>query len=48
MFDLEHVLTPIAVEHVKSLTPDGGRTARYVYIFGVRIGFYATTKFQKF
>lgn len=43
MFDLEHLLTPIAVEHIQLR---GTRFFRIVYLFGVRIDFWSTTKFQ--
>ena len=42
IFDPEHILTPIAVEHLQ----ERGRTYRIVYLFGLRVAFYATTKFQ--
>lgn len=42
IFDYEHILTPIAVEH----TTYEGRTYRQAYIFGVRIAFWATTRFK--
>lgn len=46
IFDWEHVLTPIAIEHRQAMT-GGTRTYRHVYVFGVRVAYYSTTKFQK-
>ena len=43
MFDFEHLFTPVAVEHIQF---SRGRFARIVYVFGVRVAFWATTKFQ--
>ena len=45
VFDWEHVLTPVAVEHRRVREP-GLRTVRLVYIFGIRVAYYSTTKFQ--
>lgn len=47
MFDFDHILTPIAVEHLKrQLAPETFQTFRIFYVFGVRVAFYATTKFN--
>ena len=45
LFDFEHILTPIAIEHISGGI-NGARTYRIVYIFGIRDMFYSTTKFQ--
>ena len=45
VFDWEHVLTPVAVEH-RRVRETGLRTVRLVYIFGIRVAYYSTTKFQ--
>lgn len=47
LIDLDHILTPFAVEHLKRTTERGTVTIfRVVYIFGVRIAYYSTVKFQ--
>ena len=46
MFDFEHVLTPIAVEHKRHEIASSERTYRVVYVFGIRVAFWATTKFE--
>jgi hypothetical protein len=45
IFDFEHVLTPIAVEHIIGENGVQKRTFRLVYIFGIRVAFWATTEF---
>jgi len=47
MFDFEHILTPFAVEHMKRRFVQGTfQTYRIFYVFGIRVAFYATTKFE--
>ena len=46
MFDIEHILTPLAVEHLNTFSLSGERTYRVVYIFGIRIAYWSTTKFN--
>ena len=46
IFDAEHLLTPLAIEHIKQRGGGGVRTYRLVYVFGLRVAFYATTTFE--
>jgi len=46
MIDIEHLLTPIAIEHLIQGTTRGKRTFRIVYLFGVRVAYWSTTKFR--
>lgn len=45
LFDREHVLTPIAVEHLRVAVGTQFRSFRMVYIFGVRVMYWSTMKF---
>jgi hypothetical protein len=48
LFDLEHLLTPIAVEHeCDKFRGEVTRSYRLLYIFGFRVAFWSTTKFSK-
>jgi len=45
LIDFEHILTPIAIEHLqRSHGERDFQTYRLVYLFGVRVAFYSTTK----
>ncbi|MNC52243.1 hypothetical protein D3C75_1015790 [compost metagenome] len=47
LIDREHIFTPVAVEHIRDRFANGGfRTYRLVYLFGIRVAFWATTKFK--
>lgn len=46
IFDYEHLLTPLAVEHLINKSSTGSRTYRIVYVFGIRVAFWSTNKFH--
>lgn len=46
LIDFEHILTPVAVEHRRDEAFGIRRTYRILYIFGIRVMYYSTTKFE--
>jgi hypothetical protein len=42
MFDFEHILTPLAIEHLHSTSGNITLTFKVVYIFGVRVAHFST------
>lgn len=42
LFDVEHILTPIAIEHIRLISQQ--RTYKILYVFGLRIVYWSTVK----
>jgi len=42
LFDFEHILTPLAIEHLHTVTATRERSFKIVYIFGVRVAYIST------
>jgi hypothetical protein len=40
LFDLEHILTPIAFERLRVPDGHGFRSIRLLYVFGVRVAYW--------